>query len=256
MISPVGIEPRTRAWPRRRSLFRPAARGSDHVCALRAGRVRVAPGLRSSRPRRPSTEMASTTLRRSQPTASGDYRWVAGLLRRRQQPWSRADRLRRRRGDRERDTPGATRVQHIRVRGGDRRRRRPRHGASERRRGADGDDHVPPLRRRRKRISATPVFTSTVKVSGNGDYDSESLVPKRPGSYPWVAVIAGATVAAVRPGPPPVRRHGRARDRPSASDHAGDAHVLDDRIGVPPARRADVRHHPSERRHRPFVTTF
>ena len=39
--------------------------------------------------------------------------------------------------------------------------------------------------------SGNPVFTSTVKVSGNGDYDSESFVPKKAGVYQWVAGYGG-----------------------------------------------------------------
>ena len=39
--------------------------------------------------------------------------------------------------------------------------------------------------------SGDPVFTSTVKVSGNGDYDSESFVPKKAGVYQWVAAYGG-----------------------------------------------------------------
>ena len=35
------------------------------------------------------------------------------------------------------------------------------------------------------------VFTSTVPVSGNGDYDSGSYVPSRSGEYRWVAVYSG-----------------------------------------------------------------
>jgi hypothetical protein len=35
------------------------------------------------------------------------------------------------------------------------------------------------------------VFTSTVMVSGNGDYDSASYVPTGPGPYRWVAVYSG-----------------------------------------------------------------
>jgi hypothetical protein len=37
----------------------------------------------------------------------------------------------------------------------------------------------------------TPVFTSTVTVSGNDDYDSKSFVPAKPGAYRWVAVYSG-----------------------------------------------------------------
>jgi hypothetical protein len=36
-----------------------------------------------------------------------------------------------------------------------------------------------------------PVFTSTVKVAGNGDYDSQSFVPKRAGAYQWMAEYSG-----------------------------------------------------------------
>jgi hypothetical protein len=39
--------------------------------------------------------------------------------------------------------------------------------------------------------SGDPVFTSTVKVSGNGDYDSESFVPNKAGVYQWVAGYGG-----------------------------------------------------------------
>lgn len=36
-----------------------------------------------------------------------------------------------------------------------------------------------------------PVFTSTVSVAGNGDYDSKSFVPTRSGAYRWVAEYSG-----------------------------------------------------------------
>ena len=36
-----------------------------------------------------------------------------------------------------------------------------------------------------------PVFTSTVRVAGNGDYDSDSFVPTRLGPYRWVSEYAG-----------------------------------------------------------------
>lgn len=39
--------------------------------------------------------------------------------------------------------------------------------------------------------TAPPVFTSTVSVSGNGSYTSESFVPVQPGPYRWVASYSG-----------------------------------------------------------------
>jgi hypothetical protein len=39
--------------------------------------------------------------------------------------------------------------------------------------------------------SGDPLFTSTVKVSGNGDYDSESFVSTKAGVYQWVAAYSG-----------------------------------------------------------------
>jgi Bacterial Ig-like domain (group 3) len=39
--------------------------------------------------------------------------------------------------------------------------------------------------------AGTPVFTSTVPVNGNGDYDSRPFTPTAPGTYQWVAVYSG-----------------------------------------------------------------
>ncbi|BCJ74751.1 hypothetical protein CS0771_42950 [Catellatospora sp. IY07-71] len=43
-----------------------------------------------------------------------------------------------------------------------------------------------------RRCERRPVFTSTVDVSGDGRYRSESFRPERPGTYQWVATYTGA----------------------------------------------------------------
>lgn len=39
--------------------------------------------------------------------------------------------------------------------------------------------------------SSTPIFTSTVNISGNGNYVSADFVPTLPGSYHWIASYSG-----------------------------------------------------------------
>jgi hypothetical protein len=41
--------------------------------------------------------------------------------------------------------------------------------------------------------TGTPVFTSTVPVSGNGDYPSAAFTPTAPGTYRWAAAYSGDT---------------------------------------------------------------
>jgi uncharacterized repeat protein (TIGR01451 family) len=41
--------------------------------------------------------------------------------------------------------------------------------------------------------SGTPIFTSTVAVNGNGDYESARFTPSQPGVYRWVATYSGDT---------------------------------------------------------------
>jgi hypothetical protein len=209
-----GVQPTRRAAPApdrslahgTRGAADPRHRGSggragpdwdDHLPAVRSGQCRMLgrPHLHLGGEGQWERDLQ---LRALHPTAGRNVSMGRSLLRRRQQPPGGAERLRDRHGD-NRAQPRPAHHLHDRVAvtlGG------AIHDT------AHLSGGVAPTGTMTFRLyglgdmgcMANPIFTSTVRVAGNGDYVSQSFVPAVAGVYRWVADYSGD--AANRPAGP------------------------------------------------------